>query len=458
MPDLRIDKRFEISFRRGERWQIDCLAFTDAEARTRADELYADETVDAVRIARGRFGGDGTSFETVIHEQIRQGKRKEPPVRIAASPSHDAWCKTLDELYGTASRRAIARLLRNFLDRHAITATELLHYHRYIRLLERQDNLLPQALQRIAGLQARARNADARVRLDVLNRFVDEATTRARDALESRAAPRIGEGGLAALNDAIAGLACRPEDQAFYMRFAVSCALETVGGAIEKFDQVTAWIDGVPDISVALIDELAAGLCGAAAVLQEALGPQSHLAAALGTMADLALGRADQKIAPKLAPLAPLLAAGRLPETRLVLLERVERELAGDKPLSRDDAPGQRRLFEALLDKLVDERGLYVGGATMVEAIARRSRGFDIIGGVEAVRFASPEPLARMDQLANLAAKALGERQQRAVATCLAELLDTFDGDRASLAPLRARIEPSRLGPQAKEAVLGRLP
>jgi hypothetical protein len=458
MPELKSARRFEVAVRRGERWVIDCLAFTEAEAQARADELYADDSVSAVRIVRGRFGGDGTSFETVIFEQVRSGKRKDPPVRIAASPSHEAWCETLDDLYGPASRHAIGRVLRNFLDRYAIIPTELLHYHRYIRLLERQDNLLPQALQRIAGLQARARTADPRQRLDALNRFVDEATNRAREALDSRAAPRIGTGGLAELNDAVSGLACRPEDQAFYVRFAVSCALENVGGPVEKFDQVAAWIDGIPDQSVALIDELTAGLCGAALVLQESLGPQSHLAAALGTMADLALGRSGQKAVPKLAPLAPLFAAGRLPETRLVLLERVERELAGDKPMSRDNASVQRRLFEGLLDQLVDQRGLYVGGCAMVEAIARRSRSFDIVGGVEAVRFSSPEPLARMDQLATLAAKALGERQQRAIATCLADLLDTYDGDRAALAPLRARIEPTRLVAPAKDAVLGRIP
>ncbi|HUB96191.1 MAG TPA: hypothetical protein VL993_09755, partial [Stellaceae bacterium] len=321
-----------------------------------------------------------------------------------------------------------------------------------------QDDLMPQAMQRMAGLQTRARGGDARQRLDALSRLVDEATTRARDALESRAAPRLGAGGLAELNDGIAGLACRPEDQAFYLRFAVSVALEAVGGASEKLDQVAAWIADASDASIVLIDELAAGLCGAASLLQEALGAQSHLAAALGTMADLALGHATERLAPKVAPFAPLFAAGRLPETRQTLLERVERELASDKPLSRDDKAGQRKLFEALLDKLVDERGLYVGGVAMVEAIARRSRSFDIIGGVESVRFVSPEPLARMDQLAALAEKPLGERQQRAVATCLAELLDGFEGDRAALAPLKARIEPTRLGPQAKDAVLGRLP
>jgi hypothetical protein len=209
---------------------------------------------------------------------------------------------------------------------------------------------------------------------------------------------------------------------------------------------------------IPLIDELCAGLLGAASVLQETLGSQPHLAAALGTMADLALGRASETTAPRFASFLPLLATGRLPETRLVLTERIAREIAGDKPLSRDDKAAQRRLFEALLDKLVDDSGLLIGGSSMVEAIARRSRGYDIVGGVDAVRFTSPDPLCRMDQLADYAAKPLGQRQLQAIAGCLMELLETYAGDPAALAHLRAKIEPMRLAAAAKEALLERLP
>jgi hypothetical protein len=447
-------RRYEVAVRRDERWVIDCLAFNEAEARARADELYTDESVMAVRVVRGRFGRDGTSFETVIHQQDRPGTRKEPPVRIATSPSHDAWCETLSDLYGPASRRAIAQLLRNFLDRFAITPTELLHYHRYIRLLERQDELLPHALQRIASLQARARGGDARQRLETLNRLASDASCRAREALKFLSVPQLGPGGLAELHTAAASL---PANQAFYVRFAVSRALEDVGGAVEKFDLVGRWAQHLSDPAVPLVDELCAGLLGAASVLQETLGPQPHLAAALGTMADLAFGRASEKIAPRYKPFLALLADARLPETRLVLTERIACELAGDKPLSRDDAAGQRRLFEGLLEKLVHS-GLFVGGSAMVEAIARRSRNYDIIGGVEAVRFTSPDPLGRIDQLADLTAKTAGQRQLQAIAGYLMELLDTYAGDPTALAPIRVKIESSGLPTAAKAALLERFP
>ena len=85
------ERRCEVAVRRDERWVIDCLASNEAEARACADELYSDESVTTgVRVVRGRFGSDGTSFETVIHEQVRSESRKAPPIRIAATPSQDA--------------------------------------------------------------------------------------------------------------------------------------------------------------------------------------------------------------------------------------------------------------------------------------------------------------------------------------------------------------------------------
>ena len=460
MLDRPSAPRFEVSALRDKRWIIDCITRTEDEARARAEEIFADEAFDAVRVARGRFGHDGHVYESVILEQAREARRGERPVRIAATPDELAWCETLDDLYGPASRQAIARILRNFLDRYNITPTELLHHHRYIKQLERQDELLGQAVQRVAAHQARSRGVDARSRLDLLDRLVNEAGTRARDAVASRAAPRLGEGGLAALTEAIAERVRSPSDQAFYLRFAVSLAFEEQGGFAQKLETVTAW--GATDHAapfLTLLDELAAGLLGAASLIQEVLGGQPHLAGALATLADLAAGRADGDAMrpPLAAALAKLLTHAGMPETRLVLLERVQRELGSDKPLSRDDAMGQRRLFEALLEKLVDERGLFFGGMPMVEAMARRSRRFGIVGGIEDPRFASDDPLARVEQLVAMAEGVLAERQQRAVATCLVEQLDRYAGERAALTALRPRIAALTLPEPCKAAVLERV-
>ncbi|MGH7090230.1 MAG: hypothetical protein ACREFQ_15145 [Stellaceae bacterium] len=57
--EAKSGRRYEVALRRDGRWIIDCLALAEAEAHARADALYADEAVEAVRITRGRFGRDG---------------------------------------------------------------------------------------------------------------------------------------------------------------------------------------------------------------------------------------------------------------------------------------------------------------------------------------------------------------------------------------------------------------
>jgi hypothetical protein len=453
-------RRFEVWALREKRWLIDCLAPSEEAAQARAEELYADEDTAGVRVIRGRFGRDGTSYETVLSERVREGRRGERPVRIAAAPDEAAWCETIDDLYGPASRRMIARLLRNFLDRYAITPTELLHHPRYVKQLERQAELMGQAVQRVATHQARLRGLDMRQRLDALDRLINEAIGRARDGIGSRAAPRLGEGGLAALGEDVIARVQSPSDRAFFLRFAVSRAYEDQGSFGAKMELLTRW--ATPDLPAPLaplVDELAAGLLGAASLLQDMLGPQPHLAAALMTLVDLAQGRTPGHTkAPSLAALAGLLGRPGMSETRLVVLERVQRALASDTPLSRDDAAGQKALFNRLVDALIDTRGLFAGGASMVDAIARRTRQFEIVGGIESIRYAAAEPLARLEQLVEVAAGVLGERQQRAVATLMAEIIATHDGEPAALAALAPRLAAVELPDNCRAAILEALP
>ena len=451
-----LGRRYEVTFLRDKRWMIDCLAQSETEARRRAEELYADEAIDGVRVLRGRFGTDGNSYETTLLEHLRDGRKREQAVRIAASPSEEAWCETLADLYGAGSRRAITQLLRNFLDRFAITPTELLHHNRYIRLLDRQDMLQPQAVQRIAALQARARGVEMRQRLDVIDSLIDQATSRTRDALASRGAPRLGEDGLAALAEAIAERMSDPAEQAFFLRFAVSRAFEEVGSAAGKLEIVLQWAASpLPHPLPALIDELVSGLLGTASLVQDILGPQAHLAGAIGTLAALAFSRPVEmkNMPPMLSALCQLLDQDSMPETRLVLVDRIQRELATDKPLSRDDINGQRQLFEGVLDRLLDERGIFIGGGAMVDAIARRSRRFAIVGGVDTVRFTALDPESRMSQLVELAEGVHSERQQRVLATYMIEILDA---SRLSLTSLQPRLEALILPEAAKQAVIER--
>jgi hypothetical protein len=90
--------------------------------------------------------------------------------------------------------------------------------------------------------------------------------------------------------------------------------------------------------------------------------------------------------------------------------------------------------------------------------VARRSRRLAVVGGIEAVRFTAPDPLARLEQLLDLEKRLLAERQQQALATYMMDVIGGLDGPPAALLPLRPRIERTHLPPAARQAVLDRLP
>jgi hypothetical protein len=456
-------RRYEVMAQREGRWVIDCHVSTEVDALARAEELYADDTIAAVRVMRGHFGGAGTSYETKILERVREGRRGQPPLRLAAAPDEDAWCETLADFYGPSSRYAMARLLRNFLDRYQITPTELLHNQRWIRLLDNQESLMPSAIQRMAALQAEQRTLDRRARADAIDNFVREATNKARDAMASRAAPRLGDGGLAALAETVNERVKDPAEHAFWLRHAVSRAFEDMNAFATRFERTMDWAGtDLPPAMVPLIDELCAGFMGAASMIKDTLGNQPHLGAALIALADLASGHQDPNLAGTPAgfpAFAGLMSKAAMPETRSVLYERLQRELATEKPLSREPQLAQRRQFETLMDKLSDTAGLIAGGPTMVTTLAKRSRRFDIVGGIEDIRLTADTTMGRIDEILAAEKNLLGRRQQQGVGTYLRDAIDKLDGiSPAELITLRGRIGETELPDAMKKALAARIP
>jgi hypothetical protein len=142
-----------------------------------------------------------------------------------------------------------------------------------------------------------------------------------------------------------------------------------------------------------------------------------------------------------------------------VLYDRLQRELATDKPLSRESPLIQRRQFEALMDKLANDAGLFAGGPGMVAALARRSRRFDIVGGVEDIRLAAATPMERIEELLAAEKTMVSRRQQQGIGTYLHDAIDKLDGAAAAeLITLRTRIGDTALPEAMKKALTARIP
>lgn len=110
-------------------------------------------------------------------------------------------------------------------------------------------------------------------------------------------------------------------------------------------------------------------------MVQEILGPQPSLGAALGLLADLSMGRLEQppaQASESLKLLVGLIRRSGLPASRRVLFDRLKREIKGTKPLTRNDLNAEREELARLEQKLRDGKGEPVGGAELSAAFASR--------------------------------------------------------------------------------------
>ena len=405
---------FEIQVQRDERWVIEDNCPTEEAARTAAKALLAKRTGGGVKIIKHWARADGQVSETVIfHEQSAAGE-----VKVTISPIDDApYCRKVRDYYRLDSRETINRLFRKYIEKAIVTPTEAIHSAKVLKRVQDMDTLFPPAIDRVSTLQANAAKEDSRARRDEVYKAVEQMTLRARKVEENPKLPNLKDGNLAGLIEKVNVIA--PEaDAQFYALVALSRDLLQHNSWVAKFERLTqltspAQIDPV----LALVDGVYADLFGVPAALQEVLGVQRNLAEALIALADLWDGKMvapNQDVAGTIALLNPLLAEGRLDETRKSLMERLHRQLAGTNPLNRIDPSREREAFRDVAQRLFRADAL-IGGPATAAALTRRFVLMQEAGGkkglensVEGIVTLMTDSLFRVVYLSQLSASTLG--------------------------------------------------
>jgi hypothetical protein len=419
--------RFEVATSRNGRWIIDSLRPSEEEAIDVARNLLASDKYDAVRVVRQRQTPTEWTLETQVFE-AKAGARGKAPMRLGELGDPDAWCATLGDLYGGRSRRAIGQLLRNFLDRYEITATELLHNHRFIRKLEDSDSLLMSAVHRVARARQAAAGTSATEAVRSLDRLIAEATRRAQVAFADRSLPMLGVDGPDALLAACRKRSGDLAEQAFLLRYAVSRHFEAAATLLARLDAALGWSGASNEPAIIeLIDELIADCLGQSEIFQEMLGAHADRGGALELTIDLVRGRCER--APIRAPgwftsFNQLLSSRAMPETRAILLARLSRELADERPLTRGGRSADAKALTRIADRLKDDSdGTYFGGAEIVVRLAKRWRDLDLPGGMGDLPSLTGSLEERAAKLLGYARTAFGEPRKRTVATLLLSIL-----------------------------------
>jgi len=303
----------------------------------------------------------------------------------------------------------------------------LLHSAAEMKRFGDKGTLLFSSIDRIGTLQATATGEEGKARRDLLSRRWEEGVVRARKFMATKpAVPKC-------FGDVLKGVAKGGDDHPYLFLSYVTLRLLETRSWIGKLDVILAWADeaakeGDPAPALAHMDGIVADILNSAQLIQDLLGFQANLGAALCALADLAEGKGQPaKFSPEtFKGLNALFARGVLPQARRVLLGRVVRELGGQNPLSRNEPKQEYEVFTKVMHRLVSHRGVLGGGEAAEAMVHRVSRIHAHLGSpgagqaLELTLSALSDNVLRVQLMLALAEAPLGQGMGRALTDALA--------------------------------------
>jgi hypothetical protein len=366
--------RYEVMAFADKRWLIDSVIEGEAPAIARARELLDAAKAEEVKVVRQRtMSRTGFTTESTVFQEAR-AKEKKGEIQLSAAIDRAPPCASARELAGLEARIIINRLLREFLDRYAITPTELVWDFAHLKRLQNQDNLLMAAIHHIARAQAQGEAGQSvGDRARALEAMADEAIATAREAqLARKKLPAFDPGDLDGFRCAVD--ARFPENERHVMTMVRLAEYLGEGRSWEHKLLLAASLvrDDLSADALSLVDGMIADVLGIGQMVQDMLGQQPSFGAALQCLGALILGRAGEGAGvPESRQVVARLIL-RLPDSRRVLTDRLVRELKSGKPLGRNDPEAERDMLAKLKERLREPGGGLIGGTAAEAAFEAR--------------------------------------------------------------------------------------
>ena len=404
---------FEVQVSKDGRWSTDVIVYKEDEARTIAKKFLADKKCEGAKIVRNWLRADGTMVESEVFCETR-AVRDDGPLHITPIESVPAEiCETPEEFLGPDARGVMSRVFRTYLDKAFLTPTELMHSYKELKRLQDKDTLVPSAVDRVAQLQTKDKEQDAKSRGQEIFKSIDDISARAR-RVESMKLPKL-DGHFSEVIAKIGAMG-QGEDSDYLAMVVLSRDLINVRNWVGKLERLCALAVADPDPhAVEMLDGVIADVLGSN-VVQDVLGWQPGLGAAIIAMFDLADGKmpAVKSDAGESAEiLNRLFAEKKLPISRAMLLDRAHRQIRSPNPLYRNESSKELDEFKRLVGRTLCPAGLICGTETADALTMRYSRMVEQGGAagrkaaIESVCRLMPDPAAGLIYLSELSHGAL---------------------------------------------------
>ncbi|MDP6773791.1 MAG: cyclic nucleotide-binding domain-containing protein [Rhodospirillales bacterium] len=418
---------FEVHVSVGDDWSVYSAAHNEERAVQIAISLLAMKQFDAVKVTLE----DDRGREKVVYKKEGGGGTGK---FVTISPVDEApLCRSLEDYYRFESRRTVGRVLRRYLDQTGITALELMHNSGHMKWFCRNERLYVQSVQNVATVQSKANHLNQTKRMNEVYAAVDEVTERAMDAENAlEYYLMLKEKGIQAMVDAVAENVDE-KDRDFMIRAALATHIGDAKGWDRKFELMIIQAETHPGVeAMAYVDEVMAEIFDGADAVKELLGYQRTLGEAMQTLISVGSGRYEpQKRAGRfLDRLNKIMPRHDMTATRGVMLERVQREIGGVKPLSKEGELSEEDAFSVLIHTLIEHKAIADGGGISEAATLRAKMVYSDDGlnesseiAIESMLQMLPSKAIKVQYLLDLVGSDFGQKNQHHIISQLARIV-----------------------------------
>ena len=304
-----------------------------------------------------------------LHKEEDNGSARDPP------------CTKAEDIYSRQAKRAIGRLLSEFLTQNKLSATELLHRSDMLKKLEATGTLLQYAVQQTAIARAAAEKIPVQEIIKVLNDVVSDVYDRAFKDKRDNVFPEIGTEKFAALATKLAA-----RDNGLYvLNGAIAKHLRDARSWDEKVVRLIRLMDTTQpespggELLADAGDTIIAEILHTAAAVQDIIGPRETFGDAVIALINLFLGTEQAGQYGKeqgLALLARYFAAGKLPLSRRSVAERIVAEILCLKRLRTDSYDNELKMLRRIVALVTPGIGDILPRDDLMEAFELRSKRF----------------------------------------------------------------------------------
>jgi hypothetical protein len=369
---------YEIYRRQGSKggWLLhDVTAIRDGAIRM-AEELMTDHGATGVKVVKETYNSDTGDYLSL--KVFEDGHTKLKTNVAAEDVPHALPCFKPDDLYSYHARATIARLLCDFLARHKLTVTELIHRADALERLEATGTLFQHCVQKIAVAQASSTTTSVQHIIKNLNDLTSKAIYRVYRDSRRNYFPIAQAGQFGALAEKLA----TESDGLYRLNGALARHLGEAKNWNEKLLLLLGLMRELPvngpgrTLLIGAVDTLVAELLNGAAALHELIGATENLGAALLVLVELFLGELpeDQAQREGLTWLGRHFNVDDLPDARAAIARRISAELRSVRRLCPTSLVDELKVLRRIANKLVMGRGKYLSHEDIIATFTLRSR------------------------------------------------------------------------------------